>query len=115
VAEQGYRSVQAVVASGASVVTLSGIGLDYAVRSYRAKTGQVQWDTPLGVTAGFVTRSFAVKGRRAVVGTAGGVVALDTRGGGVAWDSPTAGLAAAIRGKTAYVPGYGGTAAFPIR
>jgi len=102
-------------ASGASIVTLGLSIPDYVVRSYRRKTGQVQWDAPLGVSVGFVSTSFAVKGRRAVVGTASGVFGLDTRDGSVAWDSTTGGLSAAIRGKTVFVPGFGGAAAYPVR
>lgn len=114
-AQEGSQAVDELVASGASVVSLGFSNPDYVVRSYRAKTGQVQWDTPLGVSIGFVSTSFAVKGRRAVVGTSAGVFGLDTRDGSVAWDSTTGGLSAAIRGKTVFVPGFGGASAYPVR
>jgi outer membrane protein assembly factor BamB len=114
-AQEGSQGVDMLAAGGASVVSVSSDRSDYVARSYRAKNGEVQWDTPLGLRVGFVSTSFAVKGRRAVVGADAGVFGLDTRDGRVVWDSTPGGFSAAIRGKTVFVPGMGGATAYPIR
>jgi outer membrane protein assembly factor BamB len=114
-AEQGGQYVDELVASGRSVFARSPRNPDFLVRSYRAKNGQVQWDTPVDVGNSGPSHTFAVKGRRAVFGTGGGVVALDTRDGSVVWDSPAVGISAVIRGKTAFLSGYGQAFAFPVR
>lgn len=112
---EGHQQVLALAPNGGSIVSLVLNGFDVSVRSRRARTGDRQWTRDLGVQIGLVSRALAAKGKRVVVGTTVGVFGLDARTGRTAWDASRGGFGAAIRGKQVFVPGVGGTAAYPLR